>query len=131
AARAARGAAALPARGGEVRLAVALAVLGYVMPSYSVLRRMASERDDLGLVALRVDGTATVPPAAAPQYADALGVTAGQGELQMTAVISMRLPGRCRVELSSLDSTKSAAAVSNNGKRRTEGTELPALQVAA
>jgi hypothetical protein len=114
-----------------VRLLLVLWVTGYVMPPFSVLKRMASERDDLSLTALRVDGTATAPPAVAPQFADALGVSAGQGELQLTMSISMRLPGRCRVELSSLDSTRSIAAVSNNGKRRTEGTELPALQVVA
>ena len=77
-----------------MRLAVAVLVLGYVMPPYSVLRRMAESRDDLQLTALKVDGTATVPVAAAPEYADALGVTAGQGELQLSVAVSMRLAGR-------------------------------------
>jgi len=114
-----------------MRLAIGLLVLAYVMPAYSVLRRMAEYRDDLALSALKVDGTATVPHAAAADYAEALGVTAGQGELQLSVSISMRLPGRCRVELSSLDSTRTIAAVSNNGKRRSEGADLPAVQVAA
>lgn len=113
-----------------MRLLAAL-LLAYVMPSYSVLKRMATERDELALVNLRVDGTATVPSAAAADYANALGVTTGPGELQLSATISMRFPGRCRVELSSLDSTKSVAAVTANGKRRIEGAELPAVQVAA
>jgi len=113
-----------------VRAWVALLVAAYVMPAYSVLKRMASERDDLSLVALRVDGTATVPTAAAPEVANALGITTGPGELQLSMAVSMRFPGRCRVELSSLDSTKSVAAVSNNGKRRVEGTELAALAIA-
>ncbi|MBK7862360.1 MAG: hypothetical protein IPJ65_27880 [Archangiaceae bacterium] len=114
-----------------MRLAALALVLAYVMPPYSVLRRMAESRDDLGLSALKVEGTATAPAAAAPDYANALGVTAGQGELQLSAAVSMRLPGRCRVELSSLDSTRSVAAVTSNGKKRFDGAELPALQVAA
>jgi hypothetical protein len=72
-----------------------------------------------------------VPQAAAADYANALGVTQGPGELQLNGAISIRVPGRCRVELTSLDSTKTVAAISSNGKRRTEGTELPALGVAA
>lgn len=114
-----------------MRVAVIALLLAYVMPAYSVLRRMAKQRDELQLTSLRVEGTATVPAAAAAEYANALGVTAGQGELVLNVAVSMRLPARCRVELSSLDSTKSIAAVSSNGKRRAEGAELPALQVMA
>ena len=44
--------------------------------------------------------------------------------------MSMRFPARCRVELTSTDSTKAVAAVSSNGKRRADGAELAALQVA-
>ena len=114
-----------------MRLLVAALVVAYVMPPYSVLKRMAEARDDLALTGLRVEGTVNVPTAAAPDYGNALCVTAGQGDLVLSGAISMRLPGRCRFELSSLDSTKSVAAVSNNGKRRAEGTELAAMQVAA
>lgn len=113
-----------------MRFFAAALVLAYVMPSQSVLKHMANERDDLGLTTLRVEGSVTVPAASAGDFAAALGVTSGQGELQLTGAVSMRLPGRCRFELSSLDSTKSVAAVSSNGKRRTEGAELQALQVA-
>lgn len=114
-----------------MRFAALALALAYVMPAYSVLNRMARERDDLQLTALKVDGTVTVPVAAATDYANALGVTTGPGELQLNGTVSMRLPARCRVELTSLDSTRSVAAISSNGKRRSEGGELPALQVAA
>jgi hypothetical protein len=43
--------------------------------------------------------------------------------------VAMRVPGRCRIELSSLESTRLVAAVSNNGKRRTEGLDVPAMQM--
>ena len=114
-----------------MRLVVAALVLAYVMPPYSVIRRMAEYRDDLQLTNLQVEGTVTVPQAAAAEFANALGVGAGPSELQLAGTVSMRLPGRCRVELSSLDSTRSVAAISNAGKRRAEGVELPVLQVAA
>lgn len=114
-----------------MRLAVLLFALSYVMPSYSVLKRLANGRDDLELSSLRVDGTAVVPAALAGDIAQALGITAGPGELTLGMVVSMRLPGRCRVELTSLDSTKTVAAVTNNGKKRADGPEVPALAVVA
>ena len=60
-----------------MRFAVVAVLLAYVMPPYSVLRRMADERDKLELNALKVDGTATAPQTVAADYANALGVTAG------------------------------------------------------
>jgi hypothetical protein len=114
-----------------VRFAAVALVLAYVMPPFSVVKRMAGERDRLQLTALKVDGTVTVQAAAAADYANALGVTTGPGELQLNGWVSMRFPARCRVELGSLDSTKTVAAVSSNGKRRTEGAEIAALQVVA
>lgn len=107
---------------------VALAV-GYVLPAYSILRRMADNRDDLGLTALKVEGSAAVSPSSAKEVAGLLGVPWQSGELMLTFTVSMRLPGRCRVELGSPESTKTVAAVSSNGKKRMEGGELPALQV--
>src|SRR5262249_50659812 len=122
AARAARGAAPVLARGGEDLRAWLLAwALAYVMPSYSVLRRTAEARDKLELVSLKVEGSAQVPKASAEALASTLGVQAGQGELQLSMAVSMRMPGRCRVELSSSESTRAVAAVSSNGKRRVEG----------
>ncbi|MBL8952602.1 MAG: hypothetical protein JNK82_17615 [Myxococcaceae bacterium] len=114
-----------------MRFAVVALLVGYVMPSYSVIKRMAERRDKLELTALKVDGTVTVPAPAAADYANALGVTAATGELVLNGTVSMRFPARCRLELGSLDSTKTVAAVSANGKRRTEGAEIAALQVAA
>ncbi len=106
-----------------------LLALTYVMPSYSVLRRTAKSRDDLELVGLRVEGTAQVPKGVADDLASSLGVQAGQGELQLSMAVSMRVPGRCRIELSSVESTKSVASISNNGRARSDGTSMPAMQV--
>jgi hypothetical protein len=112
-----------------LRAFVAALALAYVMPAYSVLRNVANARDHLELVGLRVEGTATVPKALAGDIAGALGVQAQGADLQLPMTVSMRVPGRCRIELASLESTKVVAAVSNNGKHRTDGLDVPAMQV--
>jgi hypothetical protein len=112
-----------------VRALFAAVVLAYVMPAYSVLRNVANARDKLELVGIKVEGTAVVQKPLAETVATGLNIAAPQGELATTMTVAMRVPGRCRVELSSPESTKVVAAVNNNGRRRTEGPEVPALQV--
>jgi hypothetical protein len=114
-----------------LKVAVVGLMVGYLLPSYSILRRMADGRDDLGLSALKAEGSAAVSPSAAREVAALMGVEWQSGELMLNFTVAMRLPGRCRLELSSTESTKTLVAVSSNGKRRAEGGELPALQVAA
>ncbi|MEW5741045.1 MAG: hypothetical protein AB1938_19140 [Myxococcota bacterium] len=109
---------------------VALLVLAYVMPAYSILRRLANRRDDLTVTALKVDGLAAVAPAIAKDAAGMLGTEWTSGELSLTATTSVRFPGRCRVDLSSPESTRVISAVWAQGKKRTEGGELPALAMA-
>lgn len=109
---------------------VALLVLAYVMPSYSILRRLANRRDDLTVTQLKVDGLAAVGPTAARDAANLLGTEWTSGELSLTSTVYARFPGRCRIELSSPDSTKTVAAVWAQGKKRSEGGELPALAMA-
>jgi len=109
---------------------VAFLVLAYVMPAYSILRRVANHRDELSTTQLKADGLAGVGPAIARDAAQLLGTEWTSGELSLTAVTSVRFPGRCRVDLSSPDSTKVVSAVWANGKKRSEGGELPALGVA-
>ena len=113
-----------------LKVAVVGLLVAYVLPTYSILRRMADGRDDLALNALKVEGSAAVSPSSAREVAALMGVDWQSGELMLGFTASMRLPGRCRLELSSTQSTKTLAAVSSNGKRRSEGGELPALQVA-
>ncbi len=106
--------------------ALALA-LGYVLPSYGILKRMAENRDEQALTGIKVEGAAVVSPGGAREVANLLGVEWTSGELALNFTAMIRFPGRCRLELSSGQSTKVLAAVSSNGKRRSEGGELPAL----
>lgn len=105
-------------------------LLAYVMPAASVLKRVAAGRDELTVVAVRAEGQAVVAPALARDVAAALGTGWSQGELPLTAVWSVRFPGRCRLDLSAPDSTRTASAVWAYGKKRTEGVELQAAAVA-
>jgi hypothetical protein len=106
------------------------ALLAYVMPAYSVLRRVAVGRDELSVSGVRAEGQATVSPALARDLASALGTGWTSGELSLAAVWSVRFPGRCRLDLQAVDSTRSLSAVWANGKRRAEGPDLPAAAVA-
>ncbi len=110
-------------------LVVALA-LGYVMPAFSILKRMASQRDELTLTALKLDGLGVAGPTLSRELASSMGTNWVSGELSLTASVSLRLPGRCRLDLTSTESTKSLSAVSNNGKKHVEGPAFAAAQVA-
>lgn len=104
--------------------------LAYVLPAYSVLKRTANNRDELGILTLKVEGTANISPLLAKDMAEALRVPYTSGELVLDAQVTMKLPGRCRIQFSSPESTKVVAAVWSNGKKRFEGAEFPALNVA-
>lgn len=105
-------------------------ITAYIMPSYGVLKRYANQRDDLATTQLKAEGVTAVSPALAKDVSNLLGVPWNSGELMLNASLAVRFPGRCRLELSSPDSTKTLAAAWAGGKVRSEGGELPALQVA-
>jgi hypothetical protein len=103
--------------------------VAYVLPAYSILRRTANRRDDITTSALEVEGTAAVAPAAAREVAGLMGTEWTSGELSLSGKLQVRFPGRCRLELSSPDTTKVLAVASSNGKSRAEGGDLAALKV--
>lgn len=105
-------------------------ITAYIMPSYGVLKRYANQRDELATTQLKAEGVAAVAPVLARDVAGLLGVTWNSGELMLNASMAVRFPGRCRLELSSPDSTRTLAAASSGGKVRAEGGELAALQLA-
>ncbi len=110
------------------RVLLVAAAVGYVMPAYSVLKRLANQRDEMTLTSLKLEGLGAAGPAVARELASSLGTSWVAGELSLNATVAVRFPGRCRLEVSSPESTKVVAAVWNNGKTRTEG---PAFAAAA
>lgn len=105
-------------------------IAAYVMPAYSILKRLASGRDDLTVTSLKVNGVGSVAPVLAKDVAPAFNASWSSGELALTATMSIRFPARCRLDLSSTDGAKTISAIWNNGKKRMEGGELAAAQVA-
>ena len=113
-----------------MRALLLMITVGYVMPSFSILKRVANQRDDLTLTALKLDGLGAAGPTVSRELASAMGTAWASGELSMSASWALRFPNRCRLELTSTESTKSLAVVSNSGKKRAEGPAFAGAQVA-
>lgn len=107
----------------------ATSALAYVLPGFSILRRMVERRTDLRLTTLQVTGTATFPQTDRGEAALALGVPPPERALQGDATVAMKLPGRCRMEIRVPEGGVSAS-VQAHGKRRVEGTEIAAVTAA-
>jgi len=80
---------------------------------------MVSGRDEQRLSSARVDGTLNLFGAAANEVG-------APGEVQSDARISLRLPGRCRLDASAADGGK-LTVVDVNGQQRSEGPAVVAL----
>ena len=110
-----------------MRAALLAITLAYLMPAWSILKRVAKGRDEMTITALKVDGSVAVPQPAAKDVAVALGLEPGRGDLQLTATWAMKLPGRCRLQVGSADSTKTAQVSSVQGKLKQDGPDVPGL----
>lgn len=80
-------------------LAVALPAAAYLPPASAILRRAAQRREELHVAALEARGTFALSGESAQQVAAALGAPAPAGELTLPAVLTLKAPGRCRLEL--------------------------------
>lgn len=81
-------------------LALAAPAAAYLPPATAILRRAAQRRDELHLTALEARGTLAFSGEGARRAAAALGVPVpAAGELAVPAVVTLKVPGRCRLEL--------------------------------
>jgi hypothetical protein len=103
-------------------------VWAYVMPSYSILKHMARARESQPFT-MRVEGSVSLAGATVHEAGVALGLPTERPELQVDATLSLKLPGRCRIELSSAEGGKQLADVTAYGKKRAEGPELVPLTI--
>ncbi|RKG80972.1 hypothetical protein [Corallococcus terminator] len=101
----------------------------YVLPGGSILRRMANAREEKRLSAFRVEGSVIFSSTAVPEAGAALNVPTERPDLQGDGVLSVKIPGRCRFDVSSPESSNKAATVQVSGRKRVEGKELPAVSV--
>ncbi|MBF5043693.1 hypothetical protein FGE12_14950 [Aggregicoccus sp. 17bor-14] len=110
-------------------LLVSLSAAAYVLPQGAILRRMVEARSELQLVNVRVEGAAILSGPAQAQAASALGLPADRPELSLDGTLSLKLPGRCRLEVGTPDG-KRVGAVMNAGRRKSVGPEVAALSAA-
>lgn len=108
----------------------ALTAGAYVLPGGSILRRMTGVRDDAPpLSSLRVEGSYVFSGPAVKEAAAALGLATERSELVADGLIQLKLPARCRFDLGGPEGNK-LVVVQVGGRRRVEGTEVPALSMA-
>jgi len=88
-----------------LRVAVLAALLAstpaiaYLLPPAAVLKRMAQRREELALASLEVRGTLSASGETARALAAAAGLPPPGAELLVPAVLSIKAPGRCRLEI--------------------------------
>ncbi|TSC33822.1 hypothetical protein [Corallococcus sp. Z5C101001] len=108
---------------------VSLSAGAYVLPGGSILRRMVAAREEKHLSAFRVEGSVIFSSTAVPEAGAALNVTSDRPELQGDGVLSVKIPGRCRFDATSPESSNKAASVLASGRKRVEGKEVAAISV--
>jgi hypothetical protein len=101
----------------------------YVLPGGSILRRVAEKREANSAPSIKVTGSLVLYGEAAQLAAVPLGQPPERPELQTDAILSVKSPGRCRLELVS-PTGQPVAASQTQSKRRFEGPEIQALTVA-
>jgi hypothetical protein len=117
-----------PAALAVLTFTLGLAAWAYILPASSVLRRMMDVRDEQQLTSLRIDGTLSFTGEASRQAATTLHLPEGN-EVLADATLWLRVPGRCRWDVTPLEGAK-LSAIQSLAKRRAEGGELNGLAVA-
>jgi hypothetical protein len=110
-------------------LALATAAAGYVLPGGAILRHLVTNRAALHLTTLRAEGTVSFFGGAISEAGAALQLPTDKPETQADATISLRLPGRCRLDVTSPEGTR-LSVVDSQGRLRNEGGVVQALNVA-
>ena len=108
---------------------LALSASAYVLPGGSIMRRMVGVRAGLTYSSLKADGSLHFYGPGVKEAAPALGLPSDRPELEADGSVYLRPPDRCRFEARSLEGT-TVASVSAAGRKRVEGTEIPALSEA-
>jgi hypothetical protein len=86
-------------------------------------------RDEMQLSGVRIDGTVTFWGDAAREAGSVLRLPADRPEVLGDGIFWLRVPGRCRVDVSSVEGGKTSV-LQSHGRTRIEGTELPGLRTA-
>lgn len=107
----------------------ATAALAYVLPGGAILRRLVNMRNDLRLTSLKVDGTLSFYGDAVRDASQALSLPGDRPETQADAAIFLRLPGRCRLEVTTAEGNR-ISVVEAGGRHGNEGASVESLNAA-
>ena len=77
--------------------------LAYVLPVTGILKRLGQRREQLALATLEVRGTFAMPGDSARGAAAAVGLPLAGADPAAPALLTFKIPGRCRLELSPAD----------------------------
>jgi len=80
-------------------LALAAPAAGYLPPSSAILKRVVQRRDELRLTSFEARGSVAFTGETARRVAAELRLPPPAGELTLLALIAVKAPGRCRLEL--------------------------------
>ncbi len=111
--------------------AVAAPALAYLLPPPAILKRLAARREDQGLASLEVRGTLVVTGSGAAAASAALGLPLAGGDLVSTAILSLRVPGLCRLELAPPDVPDAERPFLVSRQGRLQGRGLDRVPAAA
>jgi hypothetical protein len=95
--------------------ATALPALSYLLPPGAVLRHLGQKRESLELSSLEIAGTLQADGPAADRIHAASGQPAGGG-VNVPARILLKIPGRCRLEITGATPAESPSVVHRDGK---------------
>lgn len=111
-----------------VGVLASLSAGAYVLPGGSILRRMLAAREDLPS-SIKADGSLHFYGPGVKTAGAALGLPTDRPELEADGTVYLKVPGRCRFEARAQEGN-AVAAVSSEGRKRVEGTEIPSLSEA-
>ncbi len=95
--------------------AAALPALAYLLPTTAVLRLLGQKRESLQLASLEVTGTFQADGPTADRVTAAAGHPVG-GAVNVPARILLRIPGRCRLEITGATPAECPNVVVRDGK---------------
>jgi len=105
---------------------VAMSAGAYVLPGGSIMRRMVAAREAQSFTSLKADGSLRFYGPGVREAGAALGLPTDKPDLEVDGSVYVVRPGRCRFEARSAEGG-AVASVFSAGRKRVEGTEIPAL----
>lgn len=100
---------------------------GYILPYGSLLRRMLGAREEFSSSTLLLQGSASFFGPSAREAGQAVGLGGEQPELSVEGALFLKVPGKCRLEATSIDTGKTVASSSSSSGGKGRTAVVPAM----